>query len=109
MVFVLAVISGSILLRLLCSTSQDPAKAQLLEKHKPVFTFDHLVRERYPTFVDALRDIDDALCMTHLYAMLPVGTCKVHLVNPSLLCFVKSSWRSVWFVCESDMKGARWL
>ena len=56
---------------------QELGKAKLLEQTKPVFTLDHLVRERYPTFVHALRDIDDALCMVHLYAMLPVGTSRV--------------------------------
>jgi pescadillo protein len=62
---------------------REQGRAKQLEKHKPVLTLDHLVRERYPTFVDALRDIDDALCMVHLYAMLPLGTCKVcmHTVN----------------------------
>ncbi|KAL0255167.1 mRNA-binding ribosome synthesis protein nop7 [Diplodia seriata] len=46
--------------------------AARLEKNlTPRMTLDHVIKERYPTFVDALRDLDDCLSMLFLFANLP--------------------------------------
>lgn len=37
----------------------------------PKARLDHLVVERYPSFVDAIRDLDDPLCVISLFANLP--------------------------------------
>lgn len=46
-------------------------KAKLLVKRKPKYSLQHLVVERYPSFVDALRDLDDPLCLINLVAQFP--------------------------------------
>lgn len=37
----------------------------------PKYSMAPLIKDRYPTFVDALRDLDDALCLIALFAQLP--------------------------------------
>ncbi|XP_020368142.1 pescadillo isoform X1 [Rhincodon typus] len=55
---------------------------QRLKENKPVYKLDHVVKERYPTFIDALRDLDDALSMCFLFATFPrTGKCHVQTIQ----------------------------
>jgi len=57
------------------------SSAKSLEESKPVYRIDHIIKERYPSFIDAVRDVDDALCMVFLFASLPSGS----RIPPSLI------------------------
>ncbi|GKV07777.1 hypothetical protein SLEP1_g19499 [Rubroshorea leprosula] len=45
--------------------------ARSLKSREPHVKMDKFIRDRYPTFIDAIRDLDDALSMVHLFAALP--------------------------------------
>lgn len=49
----------------------EVSSAKKLEENRPSYKLDHIIKERYPSFADALRDIDDALNMLFLFANLP--------------------------------------
>uniref|UniRef100_A0A8B9SXE3 Pescadillo homolog n=1 Tax=Anas platyrhynchos TaxID=8839 RepID=A0A8B9SXE3_ANAPL len=56
--------------------------AERLKDNKPSYKLDHIVKERYPTFVDALRDLDDALSMCFLFSTFPrTGKCHVQTIQ----------------------------
>ncbi|XP_045445714.1 pescadillo homolog [Melitaea cinxia] len=50
----------------------------------PEINIDHIVKERYPTFVDALRDLDDCLTLCFLFSTFP--SLKKVPPDQSLLC-----------------------
>jgi pescadillo protein len=43
----------------------------IFRSNKPRYSLDHIVRERYPTFIDAIRDLEDCLCLCFLYSTFP--------------------------------------
>lgn len=51
----------------------DLEKFNHVIENKPFYKLDEIVKERYPRFIDALRDCDDALSMCFLFAMFPKG------------------------------------
>ncbi|XP_050530905.1 pescadillo homolog [Daktulosphaira vitifoliae] len=51
----------------------------------PRISIDHVVKERYPTFIDALRDMDDALTLCCLFATFP----KMISIPPNLIALCR--------------------
>ncbi|PRQ32571.1 hypothetical protein RchiOBHm_Chr5g0047861 [Rosa chinensis] len=46
-------------------------RAIILRQRRPTYKLDKVILQRYPKFIDALRDLDDCLTMVHLFAALP--------------------------------------
>lgn len=60
---------------------QDQENSRRLREKEPTYKLDHIVKERYPTFIDAVRDIDDVLSMCFLFSTFP----KDRVVKPELI------------------------
>lgn len=53
-----------------------------IRENKPTYKLDHIIKERYPTFIDALRDLDDSLSMCFLFSTFRrTGKCHVQTIQ----------------------------
>lgn len=59
----------------------DKFDAIRIDANRPRYTLDHIIKERYPTFIDALGDLDDALCMIYLFALMPATDKVSHRIT----------------------------
>lgn len=76
----------------------NTTKEECLAENPPEFNLEHLVKERYPTFVSALRDLDDALCMTFLFSDLPSGLTPWHGADMANQCTaLTTQWQNYIF------------
>ena len=49
----------------------EKEQARDMNVRRPRMEFQHIIKERYPTFSDWLKDLDDALCLIFLYSKFP--------------------------------------
>jgi len=101
--------------------------AESLESRKPAYTLQHLVRERYPSFDDAVRDLDDAVSMLALFQALsgdqkrgiPVGAVneatrlyqefQLYVIRAQALRKVFASVKGYYFQAEVLGQSVTWL
>lgn len=99
--------------------------AQNLKENEPVYRLDHIIKQRYPTFDDSLRDLDDSLSLLTLFANLPsqksvkpetVERCsrlcaqwQLYVIRSRCLQKVFLSIKGVYFQAEVRGQTITWL
>eukprot|EP01138_Halocafeteria_seosinensis_P003461 gb/GECG01003537.1/.p1 GENE.gb/GECG01003537.1/~~gb/GECG01003537.1/.p1 ORF type:complete len:661 (+),score=106.01 gb/GECG01003537.1/:1-1983(+) len=69
-------------------------EARRLYSIRPTYNLDHLVRERYPNFQDALGDLDDALTLMNLFAALPAIGGRIKAEHTTLAQRLCKEWEA---------------
>jgi len=101
--------------------------ARRLEERKPQYTLHHLVRERYPSFDDAIRDLDDAVSMLALFQSLSADQARdipvdaiteatqlyqefqLYVIRAQALRKVFASIKGYYFQAEIGGQSVTWL
>lgn len=101
--------------------------ARRLEERKPKYTLHHLVRERYPSFDDAIRDLDDAVSMLALFQSLSADQARdipvdaiteatqlyqefqLYVIRAQALRKVFASIKGYYFQAEIGGQSVTWL
>nr|GEV63858.1 pescadillo homolog [Tanacetum cinerariifolium] len=65
-------------------SKKNEGLAERLLTRKPTYTFDMLIPERYPMFIDALRDLDHCLTMVYLFLHYLLSRGKVFSQSESI-------------------------
>ncbi|MCP9259346.1 Pescadillo [Dirofilaria immitis] len=81
---------------------RDEERVKKLYERRPQYQLDHIVKERYPTFELALRDLDDALCLLFAFAVLP----HTKIITSSLV-FI--SIKGIYYEAEVMGERVTWI
>lgn len=102
-------------------------KVKNLKRSRPALVLNRIVRERYPTFEDAIRDLEDPLNLVNAFAILPAHrTFKVppsttreaekvkrffnnYVIQSQSLKKVFLSIKGIYFECEIHGNNVLWL
>jgi len=105
----------------------EDTKAKGFIKRMPKLELSHIIKERYPSFVDAIRDLDDCLSLINLFASLPshrmfkipasrIQKCQklqrefnYYCINSGSLKKVFISIKGIYFQVEIDGQMVIWV
>ena len=98
---------------------------QRVRDQKPQYTLDHIVKERYPNFADAIKDLDDALCLIFLFSTMPrqgkvqpgiINKCRIlavefmhYVIAAKCVKKVFVSIKGIYFQVEIDGNDISWI
>ncbi|VDN04935.1 unnamed protein product [Thelazia callipaeda] len=92
---------------------REEDRVKKLYERRPEYQLDHIVKERYPTFESALRDLDDALCLLFAYSVLPrskiIPTALVASARRHSASLVFVSIKGIYYEAEVIGERVTWI